>query len=126
MQTANDYIPIQDRQGGPPNFDDQHQLPSTDPGASNSQDVRFMDGVVASYHDDTLPHQMEIGEEQGQWPPHINAITYELKGLGDEVTHEAPALDAVTTRARKGKAPLEVGVEGQEEYSSDEAPNLSE
>ena len=68
---------------------------------------------------------MEIREEQGQWPPHTNVITYELKSLGDKVTHEAPAL-AVTTRARRRKAPLEVGVEGQEEYSSDEAPNLSE
>ena len=46
-----------------------------------------------------------------------------MKNLGDEVTHEAPAL-AVTTRARTWKAPLDVGVEGQEEYSSNEAPNL--
>ena len=66
---------------------------------------------------------MEIEEEQGQWPPHTNVSTYELKGLEDEVTHEAPAL-TVTTRARRGKTPLEVGVEGQEEYSSDEVPNL--
>ena len=48
-----------------------------------------------------------------------------MKSLGDEVIHEAPAL-AVTTRARRGKDPLEVGVEGQKEYSSDKAPNLSE
>ena len=80
---------------------------------------------MESYHEDPLPLQMEIGEQEGQWLPHTNAITYELKSLGDEVIHEAPAL-AVTTRARRGKAPLEVGVEGQEEYSSDEAPNFSE
>ena len=80
---------------------------------------------MESHHEDTLPLQMKIEEEQDQWPPHTNAITYELKILGDGVTNEAPAL-AVTTRARKWKAPLEVDVEGQEEYSSDEAPNLSE
>ena len=68
---------------------------------------------------------MEIAEEQGQWPLHTNIITYDLKNLGEEVTNEVSAL-AVTTRARRGKAPLEVGVEGQEEYSLDEAPNLSE
>ena len=84
-----------------------------------------MDGVVESHHDDTLPLQMEIGEDQCQWPPHTNAITYELRSLDDEDTHEAPAL-AVTTRAMRGKTPLEIGVEGQEEYSSDEGPNLSE
>ena len=68
---------------------------------------------------------MGIGEDQGQWPLHINAITYELRSLDEEVIHEASAL-AVTTRAMRGKTPLEVGVEGQEEYSSDEGPNLSE
>ena len=40
-------------------------------------------------------------------------------------TQQEPAL-AVTTKARKGKAPMELGIEGQEEYSSDEAPNISE
>ena len=126
LQTANGYIPIQGRQGGPQNFDNRRQASPTDPGLSNSQDVRFMDGVIESHHDDTLPLQMGIGEEQGQWPPHTNAITYELimRSL-DEVIHEAPTL-AVTTRAMRGKTLLEVGVEGQEEYSSDEGRNLSE
>ena len=119
LQTANGYIPIQGRQGGPQNFVNRPQTPPTDPGPSNSQDVRFMDGVVESHHDDVFPLEMEIGEEQGQWPPHTNAITYELKSLGDEVTHKAPAL-AVIIRARRGKAPLDVGVEGQEEYSLDD------
>ena len=68
---------------------------------------------------------MGIGKEQGQWPSQTNAITYELKSLGDEVTHQAPAL-AVSTSAMRRKTPLEVGIEGQEEYSSDEGPNLSE
>ena len=36
---------------------------------------------------------------------------YKLRSLDDEVSHEAPAL-AVTTRAMRGKTPLEVGVEG--------------
>ena len=119
------YIPIQGREGGPQNFDNRRQAPLTDPGPSNSQDVRFMDDVMESHHDDTLPLQMGIGEEQGQWPPHTNAITYELRSLDDEVIHEAPIL-AVTTRAMRGKTPLEVGVEGQEEYFLDEDPNLSE
>ena len=79
---------------------------------------------MESHHDNVLPLQMEIGEEHGQWPPHTNAITYDLKSLGDEVIHEAPAL-AVATRARRGKAPLDVEVEGQKKYSLDEAPNLS-
>jgi len=84
-----------------------------------------METIVESHHDDTLPLQMGIGEEQGQWPPHTNAITYKLKSLNDQVIHEAPAL-AVTTRAMRGKTPLEVVEEGQDEYSSDEGPNLSE
>ena len=84
-----------------------------------------MDGVAESHHDNILPLQMGIGEDQGQWPLHTNAITYELRSLDDEVSHEAPAL-AVTTRAMRGETPLEVGVEDQEEYSSDEGPNLFE
>ena len=63
LQTANGYIPIQGRQGGPQNFDNKRQAPSTDPGSSNSQNVRFMDGVVESHHDDTFPLQMGIGED---------------------------------------------------------------
>ena len=66
LQTANGYLPIQNRQRGPPNFNNKRQAPSTDPGPSNFQDVRFMDGVVESHHDDTLPFQMGIGEELGQ------------------------------------------------------------
>ena len=75
--------------------------------------------------DDMLPFPMSIGEEQSQWPPHTNAITYELRSLEGEVIHEAPAL-AVTTRARRGDAPLEVGIGDQEEYSSDEGLNIPE
>ena len=82
-----------------------------------------MDGIMESHHDDTLPLQMGIGEKQGQWPSHTNAITYELRSLDDEVVHEAPAL-AVTTRTMREKSPLEVGVGDQEEYSSDEGLNL--
>ena len=80
---------------------------------------------MESHHDDTLPLQMGIREEQGQWPPHSNAITYELRSLDDEVIHKASAL-AITTRAIREKTPLDVGVDGQEEYSSDEGPSLSE
>ena len=111
LQTVNGYILIQNRQGGSQNFDKRRQTPPTDPGSFNSQDVMFMDGVVDSYHDDIFPLQMGIGEEQSQWPPHTNAITYELRSLDGAVTHEAPAL-AVTTRAMREKTPLEIGVEG--------------
>ena len=75
--------------------------------------------------DDMFSLPMGIGEEQSQWPPHTNAITYELRSLKGEVIHEAPAL-AVTTRARKGKALMGLEVEGQEEYSSDEGLNILE
>ena len=44
---------------------------------------------------------------QGPCPPHANSITYELKGLKKEFVDEAPVL-AVTTRAMRGNAPLEV------------------
>ena len=77
LQMANGYIPIKSRQGGPQNFDNRRQTPHTDPGPFNFQDVKFMDGVVESHHDDALLLQMKIEEEQGQWPLHTNAITYE-------------------------------------------------
>ena len=125
LQTTNGYIPIQGRQGRSQNVDNKRQAPPMDPGPSNSQDVRFVDGVIESHYDDVVPFQMEIGKEQGQWPPHTNVMTYELKSLGDEVTHEASTL-AVTTRVRRRRTSLEVRVEDQEDYSSDEAPNLSE
>ena len=60
--------------------------------------------------DDMLPLPMGIGEEQSQWPPHTNTITYELRSINDEVVHEALAL-VVTTRAMRENTPLEIGVE---------------
>ena len=69
--------------------------------------------------------QVLPGEEQNQWPPNANVITYELKSLDDGTTREAPAL-AVTTRAKRGNFQVEKDVKGQEEYSSDEAPHLSD
>ena len=101
LQTANRYISIQNRPNDPQNFNNGRQALSTDPGPSNSLDVKFMDGVTESHHDEPILFQMGVGEEQGQWPPYINAITYELRSLDDEVTHEAPAL-VVTTRAMRG------------------------
>jgi hypothetical protein len=83
-----------------------------------------MDDVLEATCDDMLPLPMRIGEEQNQWPPHTNAITYELR-KGKGVVEETPAL-AVTTRARRGDAPLEVGIGEQGNYSSDEELNLSE
>ena len=113
LQTTNGYIYIQGRQGSPQNHVNRRQAPPMDPGPSNSQDVRFMDGVVDANCDDMLHFPMGIGEEQSLWPPHTNAITYELRSLEGEVIHEAPAL-AVTTRARRGDALLEVGIGDQE------------
>ena len=55
LQRTNGYILIQGRQRGPPYFDNRRQPPPTDPGLSNSQDVKFMDGVVESHHEDALP-----------------------------------------------------------------------
>ena len=60
LQTTNGYIPIQGRQGGPQNFDNRRQAPPTDPGSSNSQDVRFMNAVVDLHWDDTLPLQVKL------------------------------------------------------------------
>ena len=82
-----------------------------------------MDGVVESHHDESFPFQTGVGEEQGQWPPQTNVITYELMSLDDEITHEAPAL-AVTTRAMRGNVQAEKDVKGQDEYSLDEGHNL--
>ena len=80
-QTANGYLPIQNRQGGPQNFANSMQAPPMDLGLSNSQVIRFMDGVMESLHDDILPFQMAIGEDKSQWPPHTNAFTYELRSV---------------------------------------------
>jgi hypothetical protein len=84
-----------------------------------------MDGVTEPHHDESIAFQMGVGEEQGQWSPHANTITYELRSSNGEVTHEAPAL-AVTTRAMRGNIEVEKDVVGHEEYSSDEGPNLSD
>jgi hypothetical protein len=60
-----------------------------------------MDGVTDPHHEKfSLPH-VAFGEEQSQWPPHTNAITYELRNLDDGATHEAPTL-AVIPRAIRG------------------------
>ena len=97
LQTKNGYILIQNRQRGSQNFDNKRQTPPTGPDPSNYQDVKFVDGVVESHHDETFPLQMGIGEEQGQWPLHNNVITYELKSLDYEVIHEASALAVITS-----------------------------
>jgi hypothetical protein len=57
-----------------------------------------MDGVTDPDHDESLPPQVAFEKEKNQWPPHTNAITYELRSFDDAATHEPPAL-AVTTRA---------------------------
>ena len=58
-------------------------------------------------------------EGQNQWPPHANAITYELRGVYEGTTHEEHAL-AVSTKAMRGSAPAEDELEGHENYSSDD------
>ena len=49
-----------------------------------------MDGITEPHYDESIPFQMGIGDEHDQWPPHTNAITYELRSLNDGVIHEAP------------------------------------
>ena len=74
-------------------------------GPSTSQDVRFTNAS-------TIPTTLEVSTNgQGLYPSHANSISYALKGLKDKFMHEDPAL-AVTIRAMRGNAPLEV--EGEE------------
>ena len=88
-------------------------------GASTSQDVRFIDTS-------TILVILEVSTNgQSQCPPHANSISYELKGLKEEVVHEAPAL-AVTTKAMRGNAPLEVDEEEEEENSLEEISYFSD
>ena len=58
-------------------------------------------------------------EGQTQRFPHANAITYKLRGVYEETTHEAPAL-AVTTKVLRGSTLVKHKLEGQENYSSDD------
>jgi hypothetical protein len=129
------YILIQNRPGGAQQFHNRRQAPPNDPGPSNSQDVRFIDGVTEPHYDESIPFQLGDKGEQVQWPPHTNVITYELRSLHEGVIQkgvihegviqEALAL-AVTTRAMTGNSQAEKDVEGHKEYSSDEGPNLSD
>ena len=64
-------------------------------------------------------------EEENQWPPNANVITFELRRLDYGTICKAPAL-IVTTRAMRGNLQTKKDVEEQEEYSSDEAPHLSD
>ena len=56
-------------------------------------------------------------EGQNQWPLHVFAITYELRGVYEGTIHEAPA-SAVTTRAVRRRSPVKDDLERQENYSS--------
>ena len=83
-------------------------------------------GVPTDPHPDEVTLlQVAHGEEQNQWPPNANLITYELRGFDEEFKPQAPTL-AVTTRAMRGNLQAEREVEGQEEFSLNEAPNLSD
>ena len=114
LQTANGYIPIQNRPVGPQPHDNRRQAPPNNPDPSNSQDVRFMDGTADTHPDEFFILQVPPREEQNQWRPNANVITYELRRLDDGTTCEAPAL-AVTTRAMRNNLQVEKDVEGQEE-----------
>jgi hypothetical protein len=85
----------------------------------------FIDGVTKPHYDEFLPFQVAIGNEHSQWPPLTNAITYKLRSIDDGVIHEALTL-AVTTRAMRGNIQADKDLERQEEYPSDEGPNLSD
>ena len=123
LQTANGYVPIQSRHVGPQPQEDRGQGPANDSGPSTSQDIRFM-GVPTDPHlgEEALP-QVAQGEEQNQWPPNANVITYELRGFDEEWRPQAPAF-AVTTRAMRSNLQAEREMEGQEECSSDEASHF--
>ena len=54
-----------------------------------------------------------------QWSPNANAITYQLRELYDGTVGEEPAM-AVTTRAMRGRAPVEDELDRPENYSSDD------
>lgn len=125
LQTASGYIPIQGRPVEPQPHDHRRPPPPNDPSQSNSQDVRFMDGAMDPYHDESLPLQVAFGEEQNQWPLNANVITYELRDSEEGAKREAPSL-AVITRAIRGNLLKEREMECQEEYSSDETPHLSD
>lgn len=86
---------------------------------SNTQDARFMESITEPQTNEPPPAQATSTEGQNQWPPHANAITYELRGVYEGAIHEAHAL-AVTTRAMRGNVPVENELDGQEEYSSDD------
>ena len=124
LQTTTGYIPVQNRPVGPPPQDNRRQAPPNDPGPSNSQDVKFMDGTVEPQLVEFFVPQAPPEEEQSQWPPTANVITYELRSLDEETTHEAPAL-AVTTRAMRGNVQPDDEVEEQEEHSYQKTTSYS-
>ena len=97
---------------GPQPQDNRRHVPPNDPGPSNFQDVRFMDGTAETHPDEFFVPQWPPEEEQNQWPPNANMITYELRRLDDGTTCETPAL-AITTRAMRGNLQAEKDVEGQ-------------
>ena len=70
-----------------------------------------MDGTADTHRNESFVLQIPPGEEQNQWPPNANVITYELRRLDDGPTCEAPAL-AVTTRAMRGNLQAEKDMEG--------------
>lgn len=84
-----------------------------------------MDVPTDSHQDESFLHQLAHGEKHNQWPPNANVITYELRGLDEEARQQAPTL-ATTTRAMQGNLQAEKEMDGQGEYSSYEAPNLSD
>ena len=125
LQKANGYIPIQGRLVGPQPHNNKRQGLPNDSGPSNSQDVRFIDVPTDLHPDEYFLLQLAPGEEDNQWPPNANVITHEFRGLDERASQEAHAL-AVTTGAMRGNLQAEGELEGQEEYTSEEAPHLSE
>ena len=65
LQTANGYIPIQNRPRSQ-YFNNRMQVSFTDLDPSNSQDVKFMDGVTEPHPDESIHFQMGVDDEQGQ------------------------------------------------------------
>ena len=84
-----------------------------------------MDVPMDSHLDDYFFLQLAPRQEENHWPPTANVITYELRDVEGRASQEAPAL-AVTNKAMRGNLQAEGKMEGQEEFSLDEAPHHSE
>ena len=117
VQTNNKYAPNHNGPATQQPAGNGRQVHPHNPSPTNTQDVRFIESTMEPQVNEPPTVQAMPAECQNQWSPHANAITYELKGVYEGTTHEAPAL-AVTTRAMRVNTLAVNELEGQNEYSS--------